>query len=208
MGIQKKRMSFINLSVAVCFLSLLAILGCGGGGGGGGLRTFDYTTSGPPTSPTTPTGPTKAVPDITETLSITLSADARGKYMSTASFTFKETGGAFGYTVTSFQIIYRDQNGAAIGNPQTWDALNIGFALGNGGRIEVGGTKSNWPVVLYWNPPLTALRTDWQATVRDDTGVIMTLQGSQSANMPAEKNKYPPAEPPYFSLVTLELRDH
>ena len=127
--------------------------------------------------------PTKAVPEITETLSITPSQDPRGQYRSTASFTFKETGGVFGYTVTSFQIIYRDQNGAAIGNPQTWDARNIGLALGNSGRIAAGGTKINWPVVLYWNPPLTPLRTDWQATVRDDTGVISTLQGSQSANM-------------------------
>jgi len=132
----------------------------------------------------TVTLPTRAVPEITATLSVTLSADSRGKYMSTASFTFRETGGVFGYTVTAFQIIYRDQAGAAIGNPQTWDAVNIGLALGNSGRIEAAGTKSNWPVVLFWNPPLTGLKTDWQATVRDDVGVTSTLQGSQSANMP------------------------
>jgi hypothetical protein len=265
MWIHKKRMSFVLVSIVVCFLSGLVFLGCGGGGGDGDAGPSITQPAGPPAPPTNvtavagngqatvtwtassgatsynlyystvsgvkkgtgtkiagvisgqvftdltnsttyyfvltavnangesaesvevsvkPTGPTKAIPEITEILSITLNADARGKYMSTASFTFKETGGAFSYTVTAFQIIYRDQNGAAIGNPQTWDAQNIGLALGNGGRIDAGGTKANWPVVLFWNPPLTALKTDWKATVRDDTGVISTLEGSQSANMP------------------------
>ena len=136
------------------------------------------------TSTTTTTVPSNAVPEITEVLSITLSSDARGKYMSTASFTFKETGGKYGYVVTAFQIIYRDQDGTAIGNPQPWDAVNIALALGNGGRIEAAGTKSNWPVVLFWNPPLTRLTTEWQATVRDDLGVTSILRGTQTANMP------------------------
>jgi len=146
--------------------------------------TTSTTPTTTTTSTTTTTVPSNAVPEITEVLSITLSSDARGKYMSTASFTFKETGGKYGYVVTAFQIIYRDQDGTAIGNPQPWDAVNIALALGNGGRIEAAGTKSNWPVVLFWNPPLTRLTTEWQATVRDDLGVTSILRGTQTANMP------------------------
>jgi hypothetical protein len=88
----------------------------------------------------------------------------------------------------SFQITYRDQNGVVLGsNAQTWNETNIGLALGNSGRIEAGGTKSDWPVNVEWSAALTLTRmtTDWQATIRDDAGLVSTPTGSQTANVPA-----------------------
>jgi hypothetical protein len=52
MWIHKKRMSFVLVSIVVCFLSGLVFLGCGGGGGDGDAGPSTTQPAGPPAPPT------------------------------------------------------------------------------------------------------------------------------------------------------------
>jgi hypothetical protein len=127
----------------------------------------------------TVTLPRKAVPEATLVLRAYL---ASGKYRSESNFTFKETGGVFGFTFLSFRIDYYNQAGTFL-IAQTWNTLNIGLALGSGGRIAPGATK-DWQVNWLFDPPLSQVRADFSASYVDDVGTTGNLQGSQTVTMP------------------------
>ncbi|MBE3123475.1 MAG: Ig-like domain-containing protein [Acidobacteria bacterium] len=131
----------------------------------------------------TVTVPTRAIADVSLVLKAYTPGGSGLKYRWENTYTFKETGGVYGYTMTSFRIDYYDQNGAFV-IAQAWDAVNIALALGSGGRIAPSASK-DWAVNWNTNAAVTRVRADYQGTARDDVGNAVTIQGSQSVNMPA-----------------------
>lgn len=131
----------------------------------------------------TVTLPTTAVASLSLVLKVFKPGSTGYQYRWENTYTFKETGGVHGYTVNSFRIDYYDQNGTFLIS-QTWDAANIALALGSGGRISASQSK-DWSVNFSVNIGATRLRADYQATAVDDAGSAMTLQGSQTADVPA-----------------------
>ena len=127
--------------------------------------------------------PTRAIADVSLVLKAYTPGGQGMKYRWENIYTFKETGGVYGYTVTSFRIDYYDQHGTFV-IAQTWDAVNIALALGAGGRIAPGASQA-WPVNWNTNAAVTRVRADYQGTARDDAGSAIAIQGSQSVDMPA-----------------------